>query len=197
MERRAGRTVLIGEGTPYDLFHPRAPRRAATVVPHARFIVLLRDPVERAFSHYRHCVRLGIENLSFPDAIAAESERTHGEEKRLDSNDSAESDYHRHYSYVARGRYAEQLERWRSYIDPEQIHVEIAENLFQSPDQVLNRIENFLGLEPRHGAGFELKNKGIEKGSIPEKTARELRSKYAEANADLEKLLGTRLPWES
>ena len=196
MERAAGRSVLMGEGTPYDFFHPNAPKRAATLLPQARFIVLLRDPVQRAYSHYRHCVRLGIEDLSFSDAIRAEPERLEGEEERLIKNQNAVSDYHRHYSYVARGRYAEQLRRWYQHINPDRVHVEIAEALFESPDQVLDRIERFLGLAPRHGEGFELKNKGIETDPIPEKMERELRSMYSDADAELEKLLGIELPWK-
>src|SRR5215470_750369 len=52
--RRTGRPVRTGEASPYYLFHPAAPQRAAALVPEARLLVLVRDPVERAWSHYRH-----------------------------------------------------------------------------------------------------------------------------------------------
>jgi hypothetical protein len=76
VEVATGGPVRVGEATPYYLFQPDVPRRVAALLPDARLIALLRDPVERAYSHYRHNVALGIETLSFEDAIDAEPERT-------------------------------------------------------------------------------------------------------------------------
>jgi tRNA(Leu) C34 or U34 (ribose-2'-O)-methylase TrmL len=103
IERRLGRRLLVGEATPYYLFHPLAPLRAARALPKAKLIVLLRDPVERAYSHYRHEVRLGLETLSFEEALDAEATRTAGETERLGRSPFASSDGHRHYTYIARG----------------------------------------------------------------------------------------------
>lgn len=90
------------EASPYYLFDPEVPARAAAVLPGARFVALVRDPVERAYSHYLHSRAYGVEPLSFADALAAEPARLGegGHEAR------------RRYSYVARGKYAEQLARW-------------------------------------------------------------------------------------
>ena len=52
------------EASPYYLYHPCAPVRAASVVPKAKLIALLRDPVSRAWSHYHHNLRLGLESLT-------------------------------------------------------------------------------------------------------------------------------------
>src|SRR5579885_2674785 len=56
---------ITGEASPYYLFHPHVPERAAKVVPGAKLIVLLRNPIDRAYSHYYHEVELGHEKLSF------------------------------------------------------------------------------------------------------------------------------------
>ena len=69
--RRLHAQVRSFEATPDYLFHPLAAARAAQLVPDAKLIALLRDPVERAYSHYRHMVRLGFEDLSFDEAIRA------------------------------------------------------------------------------------------------------------------------------
>src|SRR5947209_1159841 len=69
------RPAITGEASPYYLFHPFAPERAAQLLPDAKLIVLLRDPVERAWSHYRHEVANGRETMTFPDALAAEPAR--------------------------------------------------------------------------------------------------------------------------
>ena len=66
---------LAFEATPDYLFYPPTPERVAERLPDARFVVLLRDPVERAYSHYRHMVRLGFEDRPFEQALARETER--------------------------------------------------------------------------------------------------------------------------
>ena len=54
-----GKPVLTGEASPYYLFHPHAARRIARLLPDVKLIALLRNPVDRAFSHYHHEVRGG------------------------------------------------------------------------------------------------------------------------------------------
>src|SRR5436189_26280 len=66
------RRAVVGEASPSYLFHPLAPERVARMLPEARLIALLRNPVDRAFSHYQHEVALGREQLSFEDALAGE-----------------------------------------------------------------------------------------------------------------------------
>ena len=61
-----------GEATPYYLFHPLAPERIADALPDIRLVILLRNPIDRAFSHYLHEVALGIEELPFERAIDEE-----------------------------------------------------------------------------------------------------------------------------
>ena len=104
---------IVGEASPSYLFHPDAAERAAALVPGARVIALVRDPVERAHSHYQHEVALGREPLPFEEALEREEERLAGELERM----RADAGYFSHawwnYTYLARGRYAEQLERWR------------------------------------------------------------------------------------
>jgi len=104
---RAGER-LVGEASPSYLFHPLAPERARSLVPGAKLVALLRDPVDRAYSQYQHEVALGREPLSFEDALAAEEERTRGEAERLAADPRAFSRAWWDHTYAARGRYAEQ-----------------------------------------------------------------------------------------
>jgi hypothetical protein len=64
--------VRVGDATPSYLFAPHAARRMAELLPAARLVACLRDPVERAYSHYWHNRHRGLENRSFADAVAAE-----------------------------------------------------------------------------------------------------------------------------
>ena len=106
------RDRLSFEATPDYLFHPLAAARAATVVPDARLVVMLRDPVARAWSHYHHMVGLGHEHLDFDAAVTAEPDRCADDLARLADNPLHDPVALLRYSYVARGRYAEQLARW-------------------------------------------------------------------------------------
>ena len=143
---------LVGEASPGYLFHPLAPERVRETVPGARLIVLLRDPVDRALSHYHHEVGLGRERLSFEDALAAEEERTRGEEERMVREPSYFSHPWWDYTYVARGRYAEQLERWFAVFGREQLLVVASEELAADPQAAYGRVLAFLGA-PAHDLG--------------------------------------------
>ena len=111
--------VLSFEASPYYLFDPEAPARAAALLPEAKFIALLRDPVERAYSHYLHSRSYGVEPLSFADALDAEPDRLArgGHTAR------------RQFSYLARGRYAGQLARWFDRVGRDRVLVVRTEEL--------------------------------------------------------------------
>src|SRR3546814_15200779 len=81
LARHLGYDPVVGDATPYYRYHPLAPARAADLVPGARVIAILRDPVERAFSHYKERRSNGTEPLSFEAALATEEGRLAGEEE--------------------------------------------------------------------------------------------------------------------
>ncbi len=122
------------EASPYYLFDPEAPARAAAMLPQARFVALIRDPAERAYSHYLHSRSYGVEPLSFAEALDAEPRRlaTGGHAAR------------RRFSYVARGRYAEQLSRWFDHVPRDRVLVVRTEELNSRYPEILG----FLGLDP-------------------------------------------------
>lgn len=137
---------LCGEITPYYLFHPEVPERVHALIPDVRFIVLLRDPVERALSQYFHSVRLGLETLPLEEAFAAEAARLQGAELSLRAVNGRHSS-HQEHSYLARSRYEQQLPRWTSRFQSAQILVMRSEDLFQDPAPAWQRLQMFLGLK--------------------------------------------------
>lgn len=143
---RAGQSAHAFESTPYMVFHPACPARVRAVLPDAKLIVLLRDPVDRALSHYNHQVQASFEKLDFETALAREGERLDGEEERLRNDPRYRSFTHQHYSYVGRGMYARQLERWYALFDAEQLLVLRSEDLFADPAGTLHRVHAWLGL---------------------------------------------------
>ena len=136
-----------GEITPYYLFHPAAPARIQALLPQARLIVLLRDPVERALSQVFHSRRLGLEPLGLEQALAAEALRLEGAEAVLAAADGRHRS-HQEHSYLARSRYEQQLPRFEALFPAEQLLVLRSEDLFAQPGRVWGQVLAFLELEP-------------------------------------------------
>ena len=119
-----GRRSITGEKTPYYLFHPHVPQRMAEVIPRARLIVMLRNPVDRAYSHYQHDLSL---KRKHPGTF----------EEVIERRDS---------SYLPRGIYVDQLLRWYEYFSKEQMLVLKSEDFFGRTTETLRQVEDFLGL---------------------------------------------------
>ena len=188
--------TISGDATPYYLFHPAVPARAHAVVPKARLIVLLRDPVKRAHSHYNHEVALGHEDLPFEDALAAEEERLAGEAEKLAADPAARSHAHQHHSYVARGRYAEQLERWLEHYPREQLLVLISEELFRDPVGKTLEAQRFLGVPERPPAKLQARNVRPYTTPLEPALRERLAAGFADDDRRLARLLGRELPWD-
>ncbi len=145
-ERRDGIRPRTGEATPYYLFHPLAPARAKLILPDVKLIVILRNPVDRAYSHYRERVRNGAETLSFEDALDAEESRLAGEEERILADERFNSFAHEHFSYVRQGCYADSLARWYSCFERERFLLILNEDFDRDRNHELHRVWDFLGM---------------------------------------------------
>jgi sulfotransferase family protein len=192
---RNGRWPSVGEASPSYLFHPLAPERVASLMPWARLIAVLRNPVDRAFSHYQHEVALGREPLSFEDALDAEEERMRGELERMAADPSYFSHAWWNYTYASRGRYAEQLERWYASFPREQVLVVLSDELSQEPDETYARVLDFLGVRPYQLSSFP-RIFSREYDEMPAATRARLETEFAEPNQALAELLGRELPWQ-
>ena len=191
---REGEPGLNLDASPYYLFHPAVPARMHALLPEAKLIVLLRDPVRRAYSHYWHERDKGRESLSFEDAIAAEPERLGQSEAQLASGEIASSREHQLHSHLARGRYAEQLDRWFALYPRERVLVLRFEDFVGAPLAGLNRTLEFLGLPPMTALDLEARNTR-KYPPMSDETAAKLRDYYAPHNRRLEALLGREMGW--
>jgi hypothetical protein len=190
---RNGVEPVVGEASPSYLFHPLAPERAAALLPGARLIALVRNPVDRALSHYHHEVALGREPLPFEQALEREDERMEGELERL-----ADPRYFSHawwnFTYLSRGRYAEQLERWLEFFPRERLLVLPSEDLLERPRETYGEVLEFLGAPPHQLESYPR----IFERDYPEMAAGAramLRDYYAEPNRRLYDILGRDLAW--
>jgi hypothetical protein len=137
---------VSGEASPYYMFHPLAAQRAASCCPAAKIIVLLRNPVDRAYSHYRERRKNQVEPLSFRAALEAEEGRLAGEVSRILESPAYYSEKHDFYSYLARGRYLEHLRPWLEAFPREQVLILRSEDMFSDPHSTVAEIHRFLGL---------------------------------------------------
>ncbi|MFI5487173.1 sulfotransferase domain-containing protein [Micromonospora echinaurantiaca] len=194
LARRHGGPVRVGEAAPLYMFHPLAARRVVALMPDVRLIVLLRDPVERAYSHWKERRAQGVEPLDFAAALAAEPERTAGERERLVAEPTYVSQAYDWYSYRARGRYLEHLEPWLHRFDRSRILFLPSERLYADPRATYRRTLDFLGLPPHDLPDFKVYN---HRRSAPlEPTLRaELTEYYRPHNAALRQRLGLDLDW--
>lgn len=140
--------VAVGEASPYYLSHPRSAGRAAGLVPQARIVAVLREPVARAHSHYQERVRQGIETLpTFADAVDAEAGRLADEEERMLEDPGYVSWNHLNFGYLAQSDYAASLSRWLAVYPADRVLVLRSEDFYADDAAVLARVRGFLGLE--------------------------------------------------
>lgn len=196
VRRRAGAEMVTGEASPYYVFHPLAPERVAVTLPDVRLVLMVRDPIGRAYSHYRHMIDRGLETLSFEDALDAEPRRLAGQEERIVREPGYHSFDHQHHSYLARGRYIEQLQRWDRFFRRERILVVRSEDFFADPAGAYASVLAFLGLPAWTPGRFPPHNAGRYDGMGP-RTRDRLREHFAEPNRRLADRLGRDLGWSS
>lgn len=175
-----GRKTITGEATPGYLFHPHAPERMAEMVPQARLIALLRNPVDLFYSSYQHRVRKGQEDRSFEQTVRAALDSPH--EARL----------------VLRGIYVDHLLRWRRFFSAEQMLVLKSEDLFERPQDTLKLALEFLdlpGWEPDASALRGKRNKGDYEQKIDPTIRRQLEDYFEPHNRRLYEYLGVDFGW--
>ncbi len=139
VERRTGVPSLTFESSPYYMFHPLAAERIAADLPGVKVIVLLRDPVERAYSAHAHELARGFETEDFETALALEDERLAGEAEKMAADPTYLSHSHQHHGYLQRGRYVDHLERLEAVFGRERMHVVDSHAFFTDPEPVLRR----------------------------------------------------------
>lgn len=191
---RLGYAPVTGEATP-TMSTPLYAANAARIVPGARLVVTLRDPVERAWSHYQHMRRHAFpERSAFAEAIEADLGR-YARGLRL-------TPYNLRWlaptlvkrGYVQRGHYAEQLAHWLRFFPRERMLVLNFDRWKRDPARAADEIARFVGLPP-HGFGHRRANVGGYDETMPDDCREQLVAHYRPHNRRLHELLGD--DWKS
>ena len=184
------------EASPYYVWDPRIPARVAAAAPATKSILLVRDPVQRAWSHYQERVQNGVEPLSFDEALALEDERLDGELAAMLADPTYHSTTWDWYSYRSRGEYLSQIQTWLEHFPRSQLLVLPSERLYSDTQGTFDRICEFLGLPPHRLPTTKPYNATWRtKDAPPTSAATQLAAHYQSHNAALEAFLGEPLDW--
>ncbi|MGF1492955.1 MAG: tetratricopeptide repeat protein [Microcoleaceae cyanobacterium] len=179
------RSAWVGETTPDYLDHQGTAHRLRRHFPDVKLIVLLRNPVDRAISHYHHWIRTQRDFRPLKAAIMSD----------LEQLQNSNSFWNQVHNYVARGVYIQFLREWMSVFPKEQFLILKSEDFYRNPRRGMNQVFQFLEIPPKHN----LKEyKPYNSGSYPEteQSIRELLSDYFRPyNKELEDFLEVKFNW--
>jgi hypothetical protein len=184
----AGRQTIDASVDTLD--HPRAPHRVREIMPDAKVVVLLRDPVERAWAHYRMAVRNGVEGLSFSDALEKEA-------ARISAGAGHPHNYcYQRLGYRSRGEYVRLLPPWLEAFGAKQLMIVCAEEFFRDTPTIYASILRFLELDEHFPERFEAVNADRSRGPMGDAACARLTAHFAPLTRALEALLQRPFPWD-
>ena len=194
LERKNNQSYITGEASPYYLFNPHVPERVSKTLSDIKKIVILRNPIDRAYSHYHHEVNIGAEKLSFDDALKREQENIKQETLKLTSDPTTKNFFHQHFTYLSKGVYINQLLTWGKFFNLDSILIIDLENLRADPQKTMLMVTRFLNLSDFQFNEFPKYNPI--RYTVMEPDTRTLLQNYFDPyNKRLYSLIGTDFGW--
>lgn len=187
---------ITGEATPDYLLFPEIASQIYGLFPKAKLILIVRNPIERAYSQYWYNVRRNIETLSFEEAIKAEPERMANSDQTIITGPNFKSSYYREFSYLKRGRYMEQLHHWLKYFPKEQVKVVSTEDLQNNKAALLKELFEYLKVPDYSVGDSEIHNTSKRAEEKKEATVAELKAYFEPYNEALFNYIGKRFDWD-
>ena len=186
---------ITGEATPYYLQNPNAPKRVFELIPDVKLIALLRNPIDRAYSHFKRRKKNLSEKLSFEEAAEQEEIRIKDEIKKMEEDAGYFSYTYHRLSYIHAGLYAEHLERWLKVFPRKQLLIVQTEEFQKNTPEVYNRILKFLEMPPFRLKAYKQFQKS-ESSSMNLQTRKRLIDYCKPYNEKLFSLIGARFDWD-
>jgi len=181
------------DATPLYLFNPLAAGRIHQCNPNFKIIILLRDPVERAISHYYHSKKMGQENLPIETALIKESERL----KNAIANKNYKDPAYRTHSYQARGLYWQQIQQYLQHFNKEQLLIINSDDFFNETSQTLKNVFEFLAIDENYNIhDLTAKNTGDKQSNVSAEVYQQLSEYYRIPNQALFKGINQTFDWQ-
>jgi len=191
------KNFVTGEATERYLDYPSSPQRVKKNLPNAKFILLLRNPVDRAYSHYNMRFNARKETLSFEDAIAQETERTQGEFEKMKNDENYYSRDYFHHSYLDRGIYEKKIKRWMDVFPKEQFLIIQSEEFLKHKSEYYNKVLKFLNLPSWELLDYkEIGLAKYKQSKMREDTRKKLVEFFKPHNEKLYEFLGVNFSWD-
>ncbi len=190
-----GQDYITGEASPSYIFHPHAPKRIAELTPSVKLIAILRNPVDRAYSHYNHNLRKKRENLAFEVAIEKEGERLSNKLEKMLENEHYFNAKYFHYAYLGRGIYVNQLKRWFESFSEKQVLILNSEDFYADPAVIYSQVLDFLKL-PQWGLREYKRFNGLDYQGMNAATRKQLIDYFKPHNQRLYEFLGMSFDWD-
>jgi hypothetical protein len=191
----SARTWVTGEATPYYLLHPGIPGRVVDLLPDVRLLVMLRHPVDRAYSHFHHSRAFRMEPVKdFQEALDLEADRTDEGWARLEGG-ACRDDRVEWFSYARRSLYMPQLRRWLKYFPDEAVAVFTMEEMAAQPRKVISRALAHIGVDESFASmDFPIRN-AREYESLDPEVRRSILPRFEEDVREVEEFLGRSTGW--
>ncbi|HLU12145.1 MAG TPA: sulfotransferase domain-containing protein [Oceanobacillus sp.] len=199
---------IIGEARHRNLYLPYIPKRIHDTNPNAKLIVMVRNPIERAYSHWWHWYSRGVELLDFEEAIAADHNRI---QEGYNVSTATETQVYQatldqtgkgiYRTYLDSGYYFEQIERYLQFFPRNHLKVIYFEDLVKDPLSTLQDLEKFLGVSFYTSHNFEIlhlnpaaeSRQGIQRTTMNDKIRAWLVKHYHDHNDKLANFTGRNL----
>ena len=185
---------ITGEATPNYMFRAEAIQRIALALPNIKLIALLRNPVERAYSHYNYVQRVSKEALSFDEAINKELNYPDGNMGKTAKETEQLQAIYPHRNYIARGRYIEQIPRLFEFFPEQNILILKSEDFFSDTPTIFQKTLKFLDLPGWEPDNYTIFKKG-RYAEINQETREKLEQYYYPYNQELYDFLNRDFGW--
>jgi len=193
--RKSKNSFVTGEFTSTYMYHKKVPERIFNLIPKIKLIVILRNPIDKAYSTYNQQSHFNEVTSSFEETIKAEFARIDLIKNHIEyTNNNPNFDNYVEYNIIRHGIYFNYLEKWFKIFPKKQIFVVDSNELENFPQQTLNKVFEFLNLSPHEIPNLAKVNIG-KYSPMTESTRQSLIEFYKPHNAKLNNLLGTNFDW--
>ncbi len=192
--QKAQPNKITGEASTIYFLNPHVPARIKKDFPNAKIILLLRDPIKRAYSNY-NMIKAVDPGKTFEEALELDKKRCDPlESKFLTSLYNPPVTYEA-FNYLKKGLYYEQLSEWLKYYSIDDLLILKSEDFYKNTNAELKKVYQYLGIKEVYPEDTEARNSRKYQTPLSEETYERLKAYFHEDQLKLQELLGENFKW--